>query len=120
MTDKEKIKTPLGEIMNTVESSISGFGLPPLPPLSKLIPGRKEEEPEEAKKPVAPTIVDVREVDKREEGVLGPTDTRWSSAEFNPDKVYDCGIGRTTPLPKAELRIRDVFVRQSPPDKGRI
>lgn len=109
-------KSPLQEIMNNIEGGISGFGLPPLPPLSKLIPsGNKEEpekeEPEEVKKPKK--ILEVDEVETHKEDEHIQTDTRWKSGESNMGKVYDGGRGRVTPLPKkSELRIRNVFVRK--------
>lgn len=118
MPNKEKNITPLQEIMNTVESSISGFGLPPLPPLSKLIPPGNREEPEKVKEPVAPIVEEKKkEVDKREEVAPDITDTHGHSGEYT---VYNCSKRRETPIPaslKKELRIRDVFVRQSPPDE---
>lgn len=112
-------RTPLQEIMDTIEGGIHNFGLPPLPPLSKLIPSKQGEKLEEDNKSLNPIVKDVTEIPQYAPGSLTKRNPNYHSVEFNSGKmnVYSCGKGRETPLPeKVELRIRNVFVRQSPPD----
>lgn len=108
-------KSPLQEIMDSVESGISSFGLPPLPPLSKLVPNKKEEvkEPGESITSILKEG-DVKEAPRFEAGSLAMRDNRYSHVDFDATKMNIYGgkdKGEITPL-ESKIVPRQIFVEE--------
>lgn len=109
-------KTPLQQIMSSVESSVRDFGLPSLPPISLLVPGRREEKSEEVTKPITSILKegDVREDLGFKPGSLTKRDDRYSHVDFDASKmnIYSGrGKGEITPL-ESKIVPRQIFVER--------
>jgi len=109
-------KSPLQEIMDSVESGISGFGLPPLPPLSKLIPLGKKEEVKEPGESITSILKegDVKEAPRFEANSPTMRDDRYAHVDFDSTKmnVYaGKDKGEITPL-ESKIVPRQIFVER--------
>lgn len=128
MQNEQKRMTPLQEMLHSVESSVRIFGLPPLPPLSRLpspdslftTQGRleemekaKEQEkgPEQRKKSMFLATDDVREVVEEEQKPTTPARPRdRDDMQYGDSHVHiHCSDSRMGPLPKVEPRVRQIL-----------
>lgn len=108
-------RTPLQEIMLTIESSVKNFGLPPLPAVSSIIPPKKEEKPKEVNQPVIPFVTDVEEVKHPEPDVpAATTNPELAHIDFDSAKmnVYSSRPRDAIP-PKSEILVRNVLSEES-------
>lgn len=106
-------KTPLQEILDAVESGISGFGLPPLPPLSKLIPSKQGEKSKEANKSITHIVKEAREVPQFEPGSLTKRNPDYHSVELNSGKMNIYSSKRGEIELKSKIEPRSIFVENS-------
>ncbi|MCK4222124.1 MAG: hypothetical protein KAX25_04570 [Dehalococcoidia bacterium] len=128
MENQGKRMTPLQEMLHSVESSVRIFGLPPLPPLSKLPSPdslfapqgqleetekgkEKEKSPGQRRKSVFLAVEDVREVVEEEQKSTTPARPRDRDDMLYGDSyVHIHGSdSRMGPLPKVEPRVRQIL-----------